>query len=1561
MNKNNLDISIIVPVLNEQNNVLSLVQRIDVALTKAKLGYEIIFVDDGSTDKTLANVNKLASHYPVKGIKKEGKIGKAYSILEGANVAKADWVVMIDGDLQYPPEAIPQMWQLAQTENHGVVVGKRISQGNSPLRRLMSHSFKKLFGGALFGLNCDIQSGLKLFRKEFIEHIDIEDLSGWSIDLPLLKISQEWGFTIGEVPIEFHKRLSGDSKISVLKSSYEIGTRALKLKLKGSTAISLKPTEGKGMLGAGVMMKGKKYVSHTTLSPHKTAMITFSQGQIIFFSLVGLILIIGLVSNFLLTLQIVVGALSVVYFLDFIWSFLLTYRSLHDSPEIKISDEEVDILNERELPIYTILCPLYKEAHVLPHFLESISQLDWPKNKLDVQLLLEEDDQTTIDVARGMDLPNYVHIIVVPNSQPKTKPKACNYGLAHAKGEYLVIYDAEDKPDPKQLKKAYLSFQQVGPKVVCLQAKLNYYNPHQNLLTRLFTAEYSLWFDLNLPSLQSVNTTIPLGGTSNHFRVADLHRLEGWDPFNVTEDCDLGVRLFMEGSKTAIIDSTTYEEANSKVKNWIRQRSRWIKGYMQTYLIHMKQPVTLVKKQGIHAAMFQLTIGGKIAFMFINPFLWIMTLSYFTLYAFVGPQIESLYPSTIFYLAVTSLLGGNFLYLYYYMIACAKRGQWSLVKYVFFVPFYWLIGSIAAMMALYELIVRPHYWQKTVHGLHLINKDSANDNKQKSPSVFTKFIPKPLKPFLTTSIYRGISWMMLGMILANFTNFVFSVYLGKSLGFTDFGNFSLFSNLLFLILIPMYALGGTVSHQVAYILGGHGKSAAKNQLFLTVLPSAIIGSLLVIVWLLAAPFLNSYFQVDSMFQLWIFTPIFMIALLSVNFDGYLGGTLSFGKVAFVTVVEAITKLLLAITFVHYGLGQWIVSVIPISMGLSLILNFAWTMTDRVEHEPKKNSKFDWRFYITSIMNGLTTLAFLSLDVVLVKHFLPPEEAGKYAVLSLVGKMCYFFGSLPVQFMIPLVSKNEGASQNSRKIFLAIFIGTFILSILAISPFLFFGNWILPILLGQKVNAVLSFIPVYLLAMTLFTISRPIVAFYQAKKRYLFALISFVMAIAQVILLFVFHESIYQVVELMSLISLVNLCLLVLAHFFHRQVGAALQDLFELVFFKPWRSFNSKPNPLQRRILILNWRDTKHVWAGGAETYVHELGKRWVQEGHQVTLFCGNDGNHSRTETIDGIQIVRRGGLYTVYFWSMMYYIFRFRGKYDLVIESVNGIPFFTPFYVTKPKFLLIHHVHQEVFREHLPFGLSHLARFLEGVVMPIIYREQKVITVSESSKKDILKLKFYKNANVEVVYPGISLENYYLADKTSYPSLLYVGRLKNYKNIDTALRAFAEVLTKFPNSVFTIAGFGDARDRLEALAKELNIISSVNFLGKVSEERKLDLLATSWLMIQPSMIEGWGITVIEANASGTTVIASDVKGLRDSVVDGKTGLLVKAEDSKMFAESIIKLIENKSFRDQLSKESIKWSQQFDWQMSANKFMNIINEVVDKKHKHLILNGALAKD
>jgi glycosyltransferase involved in cell wall biosynthesis len=382
---------------------------------------------------------------------------------------------------------------------------------------------------------------------------------------------------------------------------------------------------------------------------------------------------------------------------------------------------------------------------------------------------------------------------------------------------------------------------------------------------------------------------------------------------------------------------------------------------------------------------------------------------------------------------------------------------------------------------------------------------------------------------------------------------------------------------------------------------------------------------------------------------------------------------------------------------------------------------------------------------------------------------------------------------------------------------------------------------------------------------------------------------------------------------------------------------AFVELFQPLF--------TRHNPVNHdilRILVFNWRDTQHVWGGGAEVYLHELAKRWVASGHQVTFFCGNDGHHSHKETIDGVQIIRYGGFYTVYAWAFIYYIFKLRGKFDVLIDSANGIPFFTPLFSRLPKFLVIHHVHQQVFRQHLKFPLLQLATFLEQKMMPLFYRKETIITVSKASKADLIKYMSFKDGQIEIVNPGIDLNTYYpRLPKTKHPSFVYIGRLQPYKNVDISIRAFSQILTHFPDAKFEIAGAGECESELKKLVKALNIADQVSFHGRISEAEKVLLLSQSWVMLQPSSFEGWGITVIEANACGTPVIASKIMGLRESVLNHKTGLSVKPKNVEALSIAMKKMINSTTSYRFYKINCMIWASQHHWDLKAMAFLSAI--------------------
>lgn len=406
-------------------------------------------------------------------------------------------------------------------------------------------------------------------------------------------------------------------------------------------------------------------------------------------------------------------------------------------------------------PVYTVLVPLYREPEVADSILASLQRLDYPREQLDVKLLLEADDPETLPALEKAGIPDWIEVVVAPPASPKTKPRACNHGLQRARGEFLVIFDAEDRPEADQLKQAVLLFRLSDPKVACIQAQLAYHNHDQNLLTRWFALEYNLWFRRYLSGLERLGVPIPLGGTSNHFRTEALRELGGWDPFNVTEDCDLGVRLHVAGWRTRLLDSVTWEEANSRVGNWVRQRSRWLKGYLVTHLVWWRRPLWLVARLGPWGAIgFTLSVFCVAALSALNLVLWISSAIYLSLLTcdvlrgfrlwellsarhpvpadslsavepwswqmlFLGrledPVLGGL--SAAFFVAAIALMLGNLAFIATAAIYGRRPGQQGLILPALLSPLYWVLIAVAAWKGVWELIRKPHYWQKTVHGL----------------------------------------------------------------------------------------------------------------------------------------------------------------------------------------------------------------------------------------------------------------------------------------------------------------------------------------------------------------------------------------------------------------------------------------------------------------------------------------------------------------------------------------------------------------------------------------------------------------------------------------------------------------------------------------------------------------------------------------------------------------------------------------------------------------------------------------------------------------------------
>lgn len=712
-------ISIVIPTYNEEGNIKKLILRLDKSLQKDHIDYELVFVDDHSTDNTIEEIkNFIYRNYPIRVFLKQGQKGKAFSLFEGFKKAKYNIVGMIDADLQYPPEVFPKM--LKKMKEADIVIVRRDKQEiDSKMRIILSKGFRFIFGKVLLGLNFDVQSGLKVFRKDILNFVRLNPKQ-WSFDSEFLFKSRHLGYKIAEVGIIFNERYAGKSKINPIFASVEIGRMVLRLRLL-SAILRLKfldyphPSEIKSINYANnndflflpeiCSVKKQLYKENIHFF-----IFLFCLYFIIWFFIYKLSGI-----NFLLFTFI---CINFFYLAMMLFKLFVIYKSYSNNTIINFSNKQIKSIKDEDLPIYTILIPLYREEEVIKQIKKAMVEIDYPTDKLDVIITLEEYDKRTIKAIQKADFPKYFKTLILPNVSPKTKPKALNVAFKKIKGKFVVIYDAEIIPDRDQLKKAYLLFKKY-PKIACVQTLLDHYNAKQNLITKWFNAEFSFYYDMFLPGLQSMDYPLPLSGHSTHFRKHVLWRIGAWDPYNVTEDCELGIRIRRLGYKTAIMRSYSKEEATSKFEDWLNQRSRWMKGFMQTTLVHMRYPFRFKKEigGGTNLLAFLFLVPGTVIINFINIILWIFLVLWLI---FQPSSIKELFPGVILYISLFCFIFGNFIFIYLNLLGSYKRKRYYLVKYSLLSSIYWIMLSLASVKAFIQLITNPHYWGKTKHGAHLV-------------------------------------------------------------------------------------------------------------------------------------------------------------------------------------------------------------------------------------------------------------------------------------------------------------------------------------------------------------------------------------------------------------------------------------------------------------------------------------------------------------------------------------------------------------------------------------------------------------------------------------------------------------------------------------------------------------------------------------------------------------------------------------------------------------------------------------------------------------------------
>ncbi|PIV75817.1 MAG: glycosyl transferase [Rhodobacteraceae bacterium CG17_big_fil_post_rev_8_21_14_2_50_65_11] len=365
------------------------------------------------------------------------------------------------------------------------------------------------------------------------------------------------------------------------------------------------------------------------------------------------------------------------------------------------------------LPVVTILVPLFNEPDIAANLLRRLLRIDYPPDLLDVLLLIEDGDSTTRHALAEASLPPWMRAIIVPPGQPQTKPRAMNYGLNFARGSIVGVYDAEDAPEPDQIQKMVTRFAQVPPDVACLQGQLDYYNPYHNWLSRCFTLEYAAWFRLLLPGVERLGLFVPLGGTTLFFRRSVLEEMGAWDAHNVTEDADLGLRLARQGYRTEIVETTTFEEANAAILPWVKQRSRWLKGYAMTWATHMRDPAQLWRDLGPRKF-----IGVQVQLLFtllgfaLAPVLWTLIVK---LFGWPHP-LDRFVPRAGYLGIALFFLASQALTIHVAWRASALPRHRRLRGWIPTLDFYFLLASAATLLGLAELLIKPFHWRKTAHG-----------------------------------------------------------------------------------------------------------------------------------------------------------------------------------------------------------------------------------------------------------------------------------------------------------------------------------------------------------------------------------------------------------------------------------------------------------------------------------------------------------------------------------------------------------------------------------------------------------------------------------------------------------------------------------------------------------------------------------------------------------------------------------------------------------------------------------------------------------------------------
>lgn len=708
-------VSVVVPTRNDRRFLRRCVEEVDDAMRAIDREYELIVVDDRSIDGTPELARSLQDRYPVRVVEQAGKRGRSVALKEGVDQAVGASIVLLDPDVRFATADFGAM--LGKLDDATIVVANR-SRYATLWHAVFGRAFRWVFGNLLLSVEADIRSGIKMFRRSLLHSLrfDPEFDPRLGYDAVLLYHAKRAGWNVASVPVGytrpvFHHGFGAAVAVRALLA-FDVVRLTLSHALR-SVLPFLYPPAPIEYFSAG-FTNVNDYLFLTSAQSAK-GHITRETVSLAFVAvLAGAAFMFGVSSGFGVPLLTVIAfGISAMYVTLMSFKVAMLAASMPTANET-IGPEDLAAVTDEELPVVSILIPLYREKDIIPQIFRYLSDFDYPQEKLDIIFILESTDTETAEAFLAMHPPSHFKALLSPDVFPKTKPKAMNVAFGQAKGDVVVIFDAEVLPERDQLKKAYLTFKR-NPGAMYLHSRMDVYNAETNWITHLYTAEFSYFYHYFMPGLVASKYPVPISGHSTYFRKHVIEKVGAWDAYNVAEDCDIGIRLYRKGFGSGMmLDSHTWEQSTTTIPTWVRQRTRWIQGFIQTSMVQLRYPFLLKRelKSWKNFIVFLMLVPGNVVLNILNIVQWAMFALWHMTHA---PFLQVAYSGVTLYMATTCFILGNFFFTFFGLYALYVRKHYSSVPWGFLMFVYWIMLGIATVRATLHLFLHPHKWDKTQH------------------------------------------------------------------------------------------------------------------------------------------------------------------------------------------------------------------------------------------------------------------------------------------------------------------------------------------------------------------------------------------------------------------------------------------------------------------------------------------------------------------------------------------------------------------------------------------------------------------------------------------------------------------------------------------------------------------------------------------------------------------------------------------------------------------------------------------------------------------------------